>query len=128
MCKHTLRSERIARGPYVVQRIPFGDRWYIPIQRAHSQIDVIQEPVAQWWRRAKANAGGRDMVKHYTYEVGDRVRIIARLYYGAKATVTYKIPQSYFYKVLTDAGDNWKYCQNEIEPLRWWKFWRSRRV
>lgn len=39
------RSKMLVRGPYVVQRTPFGDKWYIPIRRASTEIDVIREPV-----------------------------------------------------------------------------------
>ncbi|KKK99518.1 hypothetical protein LCGC14_2631930, partial [marine sediment metagenome] len=74
-------------------------------------------------KRASRNAG-----ECMGYKVGDRVRAIVWPWVGEKGTLLVTDPANGFdWLVQLDVSLTVAFDREEIEPLRWWKFWRSRK-
>lgn len=80
------------------------------------------------WQEGKAKSGKSGKK---AYKTGDRVRLVQFLdddINGRKGTLRSPGMAMFDWIVNLDSGEPMGVYEGRIEPLRWWKFWRSRRV
>ena len=69
----------------------------------------------------------------HIYKTGDRVRVVKGIYIDVKGVIAHSSVyddtiQHVDLPLGTWTGNHIKFPESYLEPLRWWKFWRSRKV